>query len=298
MWRKSRQVEHEADAVVHELATRLDRSFITPLDREDIYKLAQELDNVVDLIDGTARRAAMFDIREPRPAALRMADILHEAVNELEESVRQVKERSSVAQHTRAIKKHEEAGDCGVRGGGRRALPGHSRSHRRDQVEGNVRHAGGSAGSLPDGFDRRGEHLHQAFLIRGELHRRDRRGRVSVRLHQRIPRLGEFHRHRGRDPGPQSHWSPSPGRQQFNFLAAFTVGTAVAKTVGKGMIDVNIVTPNVILGGLLGAIIWNVITWWYGLPSSSSHALVGGYAGAAVAKAGWAAIIPPDGPRR
>jgi PiT family inorganic phosphate transporter len=78
----------------------------------------------------------------------------------------------------------------------------------------------------------------------------------------------------------------------FNFLAAFTVGTAVAKTVGKGMIDVNIVTPNVILAGLLGAIIWNLITWYYGLPSSSSHALVGGYAGAAVAKAGWMAIIP------
>ncbi|NUQ10969.1 MAG: inorganic phosphate transporter [Gemmatimonadaceae bacterium] len=78
----------------------------------------------------------------------------------------------------------------------------------------------------------------------------------------------------------------------FNFLAAFIVGTAVARTVGKGMIDVSIVTPNVILGGLLGAIIWNLITWWYGLPSSSSHALVGGYAGAAVAKAGWVAIIP------
>jgi inorganic phosphate transporter, PiT family len=77
----------------------------------------------------------------------------------------------------------------------------------------------------------------------------------------------------------------------FNFLAAFTVGTAVAKTVGKGMIDVNIVTPNVILGGLLGAIVWNIVTWWYGLPSSSSHALIGGYAGAAVAKAGFAAII-------
>jgi PiT family inorganic phosphate transporter len=78
----------------------------------------------------------------------------------------------------------------------------------------------------------------------------------------------------------------------FNFVAAFTVGTAVAKTVGSGMIDVKLVTPNVILGGLLGAIIWNLITWWFGLPSSSSHALVGGYAGAAVSKAGWAAIIP------
>jgi PiT family inorganic phosphate transporter len=58
------------------------------------------------------------------------------------------------------------------------------------------------------------------------------------------------------------------------------------------MIDVSIVTPNVILGALVGAIVWNLVTWWYGLPSSSSHALLGGYAGAAVAKAGWAAIIP------
>jgi inorganic phosphate transporter, PiT family len=78
----------------------------------------------------------------------------------------------------------------------------------------------------------------------------------------------------------------------FNFLAAFLISTEVAKTVGKGMIDVSIVTPNVILAGLMGAIIWNLITWLYGLPSSSSHALVGGYAGAAVSKAGWAAIIP------
>ena len=77
----------------------------------------------------------------------------------------------------------------------------------------------------------------------------------------------------------------------FNFAAAFIVGTAVAKTVGKGMIDVNVVTPNVILAGLVGAIIWNLVTWYYGLPSSSSHALLGGYAGAAVAKAGFGAII-------
>jgi PiT family inorganic phosphate transporter len=76
----------------------------------------------------------------------------------------------------------------------------------------------------------------------------------------------------------------------FNFVAAFVVGTGVAKTVGSGMIDVKIVDANVILGGLLGAIIWNLITWYFGLPSSSSHALIGGYAGAAVAKSGIAAI--------
>ena len=77
----------------------------------------------------------------------------------------------------------------------------------------------------------------------------------------------------------------------FNFSAMFVVGTAVAKAVGNGFIDLNIVNPNVILGGLLGAIVWNLITWWFGIPSSSSHALIGGYAGAAVAKAGMDAVL-------
>src|SRR4051794_2312078 len=78
----------------------------------------------------------------------------------------------------------------------------------------------------------------------------------------------------------------------FNFVAAFVLGTSVAKTIGSGMIDLQIVTHQVILAGLLGAIFWNLITWYYGLPVSSSHALIGGYAGAAVAKAGFAAILP------
>ena len=77
----------------------------------------------------------------------------------------------------------------------------------------------------------------------------------------------------------------------FNFAALFVVGTSVAKAVGGGFIDVNIVDPLVILGGLLGAITWNLITWWFGIPSSSSHALIGGYAGAAVSKAGFAALL-------
>jgi len=77
----------------------------------------------------------------------------------------------------------------------------------------------------------------------------------------------------------------------FNFIAAFVFTTAVAKTIGKGLIDLNIVTPNVILAGLLGAIIWDLATWYWGIPSSSSHALIGGYAGAAIAKAGLAALV-------
>src|SRR5512144_1755231 len=77
----------------------------------------------------------------------------------------------------------------------------------------------------------------------------------------------------------------------FNFFAAFLLGTAVAKTIGKGMIDLNIVTQYVVLAGLVGAIVWDVLTWLWGLPTSSSHALIGGYAGAAMARAalvrGW-----------
>jgi PiT family inorganic phosphate transporter len=77
----------------------------------------------------------------------------------------------------------------------------------------------------------------------------------------------------------------------FNFVAAFTFGTAVAKTIGNGMIDISTVTFAVIFGGLVGAIAWDLITWYFGLPTSSSHALIGGYAGAAVAKAGLGVII-------
>ena len=77
----------------------------------------------------------------------------------------------------------------------------------------------------------------------------------------------------------------------FNFIAAFTVGTAVAKTISKGLIDPSIVTPNLLLSALLGAIAWNLITWYLGLPSSSSHALLGGFGGAAVAKAGLGSLI-------
>jgi inorganic phosphate transporter, PiT family len=87
-------------------------------------------------------------------------------------------------------------------------------------------------------------------------------------------------------PGKAVVWAAA-----FNFIAAFAFGTAVAKTVGSGLVDIDVVTFSVIFAGLVGAIVWDLITWYYGLPTSSSHALIGGYAGAAVTKAGFAAII-------
>ena len=77
----------------------------------------------------------------------------------------------------------------------------------------------------------------------------------------------------------------------FNFVAAFGFGVQVAKTVGKGVVEAGVVDQWVILGALTGAIMWNLITWYFGIPSSSSHALIGGFSGAAVAKAGWGALV-------
>jgi PiT family inorganic phosphate transporter len=78
----------------------------------------------------------------------------------------------------------------------------------------------------------------------------------------------------------------------FNFVAAFLLGTAVAKTIGSGMIRVDSITQYVVIAGLLGAIAWDLLTWWWGLPTSSSHALIGGMAGAAIMRAGFSVIIP------
>jgi inorganic phosphate transporter, PiT family len=97
-------------------------------------------------------------------------------------------------------------------------------------------------------------------------------------------------------PGKAVVWSAF-----FNFAAAFAFGTAVAKTIGSGMVhrtlqtpggEVTVITFSVIFAGLFGAIVWDLITWYWGLPTSSSHALIGGYAGAAVARAGLGVIVP------
>lgn len=106
-----KEVEHEADHITHDVSTRLDSSFITPLDREDIHSLAQELDNVVDLINGTARRAAMFRITETREPARKLCEILMQQVKHLERAVTQIRDPRAVAMATREVKALEQQGD-------------------------------------------------------------------------------------------------------------------------------------------------------------------------------------------
>ena len=105
-------VEHEADQITYDVSKRLDTSFVTPLDREDIHDLAQELDNIVDLIDGTARRAEIFKIREARPRASEMVALLKKSVDALDGAVIAIKNPRTVATHTREVKRLEEEGDA------------------------------------------------------------------------------------------------------------------------------------------------------------------------------------------
>ncbi|MEO7965529.1 MAG: DUF47 family protein [Gemmatimonadaceae bacterium] len=106
-----KDVEHEADRITHDVSRRLDKSFITPLDREDIHNLSQELDNVVDLIDGTARRSTMFRITESREPARQLCELLIQSVAHLQKAVVEIKNPRAVAVETREVKRIEAEGD-------------------------------------------------------------------------------------------------------------------------------------------------------------------------------------------
>ena len=105
-------VEHEADVLTHDVRARIDRSFVTPIDREDIHLLATELDDVIDLIDGTARRAAMFHIGETRQPALRLSDTIMRAADHIQAGVAAIKKPAVVTSSSREIKRLEEEGDA------------------------------------------------------------------------------------------------------------------------------------------------------------------------------------------
>ena len=107
-----KKVEHDGDAIVHVINQRIDTSFVTPLDREDIHLLAKRLDNVIDLINGAARRVVMFRVTESRPGGAQMADILVRASREILQSVGDVTKRVAMLEHGRSMKALEQEGDA------------------------------------------------------------------------------------------------------------------------------------------------------------------------------------------
>lgn len=110
--KKVKAEEHAADALTYEIMQRIDRSFVTPLDREDIHLLANRLDNVVDLMDGTARRALMFHITERRENAIALMDVLVECSDVIARGVKDIRTPAAVHKAARQIKELEEKADA------------------------------------------------------------------------------------------------------------------------------------------------------------------------------------------
>ena len=104
-------IEHEADTLTHDVITRIDRTFVTPIDREDIHLLASRLDDVIDLIDGTARRAQMFKVTEKQEAAVKLCACLIKMGEAIEGAVKNVKKPTLVVERGVQVKRLEEEGD-------------------------------------------------------------------------------------------------------------------------------------------------------------------------------------------
>jgi|APMI01.1.fsa_nt_gi hypothetical protein len=107
-----KKVETDGDAIVVAINQRIDTSFVTPLDREDIHLLAKRLDNVIDLINGASRRVAMFRVKDRREGGVQMADVLVRAAHEIQQSVGDVTKRQRMMEHSKAMKLLEEEGDA------------------------------------------------------------------------------------------------------------------------------------------------------------------------------------------
>jgi uncharacterized protein len=110
--RQIKDVEHQADVLTHSINQRIDKSFITPIDREDIHQLASRLDDVIDRLDGTARRVIMLHINEVREPAKKMAHVICDAAEHIAIAVKAIKSPGQVSQQAAEIKKLEEEGDA------------------------------------------------------------------------------------------------------------------------------------------------------------------------------------------
>ena len=106
-----KRLEHECDEISHEILRGIDRTFITPIDREDIHQLAVRLDDVIDLVDGTIRRVVLFKIIEPTDLSKRLSAIVVQATSEMVDAVADLRKQKGVVEHCIRIKQYENEGD-------------------------------------------------------------------------------------------------------------------------------------------------------------------------------------------
>ena len=289
--------EQEGDRITYDIIQRLNSTFVTPIDREDILALASGLDDIVDLTEEVADYLGLYRIEAPMEQAQRLAHILMEACRQIAEAMPRMRGFKDVSHYT---DRDPPARDR--RRPGRRA-----RRSRRCSTPGIdpmvVIRWKDIFERLEDAIDatehdreRAREHRHQELLSRTG------RGRVDndiilvivVATALAFDFTNGFHDTANSVATSISTRALAPRTAValaaiLNFVGAF-ISLKVAATIASGIVDAEIVTTTVIFAGLIGAIFWNLLTWYFGLPSSSSHALIGGVVGAAFAAAGADAV--------
>ena len=298
-------VEHQGDKITRQVFEALNSTFITPFDREDIRSIAVDLDDILDYLEGIAQFIVLFEIDDAPEPLTRFAEILRDLcrqIDELTHLIWDLANEERIQEGMVRISDLENQADALY-------LTSLGALFRKDNGTGRARgheverDLPGSRGRL-----RQLQGLHPRPRQRGDQERLTVRrdamtwlvGIILVALvfdflngfHDAANSIATVVSTRVLSPHQAVAWAAF-----FNFVAAFVLGTHVAKTIGKGMIDLSVVTQEVILAGLIGAILWNLFTWYYGIPVSSSHALIGGYAGAAIAKAGSGRSWSRAGPR-
>src|SRR6266542_3847918 len=229
-----KELEHEGDRLTYDVVDLLNRTFVTPFDREDMYRLAGALDDICDHIDEAAGNILGYGVESIRARAREQAEVLHRATGKIEEAV---------------------------------GLLQGFKDSRRQLNELREEPLGGNSARVGDFLLILVVVVALGFDFTNGFHDTANAVATSVSTRALSPRTAVF------------------VAAVANLAGAF-VTTAVAKTVGQGIIDTGLATDKTVLAALLGAIAWNLITWWFGLPSSSSHALIGGLVGAALVQSG------------
>ena len=300
--------ERAADRVTHDVNRLIHKTFITPIDREQIHKLINTMDDVADLIQDSAETMALYDVRHMTDEITRLTDLSVKCC----ERVQGRGQRASARSPTR-----------------RRPRPTLKTCEEIDRLESDADRVMRSAMSK---LFREEPDVREVIKLKAiyellETHHRQVRGRRQRdrghRPRELLRAAGSRCRQRKRPCGWWSCWSRwrspfdfmngfhdaansiatvvstgvlKPGQAVvfaafFNLVAIFVFHLSVAATVGKGIAQPGVVDTHVVFGALVGAITWNLVTWYYGIPSSSSHALIGGIVGAVIAKAGAGALI-------
>ena len=292
-----KDAEHRCDALTHDTIQRLHRTFVTPFDREDLYALATSLDDVMDAIDhAAAARAASTTSSGSGPGARELAHTVTASADRLHAALDALAAKKPVHPHAVEINRLENEADRVYQEAVRSLFDDETRSDHDHQVERALRHARGDHRLLRGRRERHRRRRGQARM-RGAVHLifsaigliivvalvfdyingfHDAANSIATVVSTRVLSPGT-----GRRSGPPS--STSPPRPSW--APRWPRRWARAWSTWRSS-PIRSSSP-----AWLGAIIWNLITWYFGLPTSSSHALFGGYAGAAVAKAGFGAII-------